>query len=384
MKVLQVRNVCEALSTGVGYLLAEGVREETRAGPALVAPTPVSTVYSHPCERVLFSPVRDANPYFSILESVWMLSGRNDGAFLDNYVKDFSSRFAEPGGQIHGAYGHRWRHAFGFDQLDVIVEKLKKNKGDRQCVLQMWDGSEKATCYAGECDPVIHGGYEDLRGNWKDRCCNTHVYFRVRDSRLRHMLDDPTYVLDMTVCCRSNDFVWGLAGANAVHFSILIEYMAARIGVEIGTYTQMSNNLHIYVKELDRLLARQLIARPGYTNPTSLAKDLLDDRYTAQTVAPPVNLVTDPLTFDADLKILVNSIDILHADKDPLKYVKADYYEGVQKLKNKFLTNVVWQAAFAHRLYRLNLLKEAGFIAKGIMAPDWRAACVEWLERRFK
>src|SRR5690606_27170488 len=35
-------------------------------------------------------------------------------------------------------------------------------------------------------------------------------------------------------------------GANAVHFSILQEYMAAHIGVPMGVYRQVSNNLHLY------------------------------------------------------------------------------------------------------------------------------------------
>lgn len=67
--------------------------------------------------------------------------------------------------------------------------------------------------------------------------CNTHVYFIWRENG----------ALDMTVCCRSNDAIWGCYGANAVHFSILHEYIAARLGgVRIGRYYHVSNDLHAY------------------------------------------------------------------------------------------------------------------------------------------
>src|SRR5690606_25799426 len=34
------------------------------------------TEYSHPQERVLFSAVRDANPFFHFMESLWIMAGR--------------------------------------------------------------------------------------------------------------------------------------------------------------------------------------------------------------------------------------------------------------------------------------------------------------------
>ena len=40
--------------------------------------------------------------------------------------------------------------------------------------------------------------------------------------------------------------LWGAYGANAVHMSVLQEYVATALNVSIGTYTQMSDSLHIY------------------------------------------------------------------------------------------------------------------------------------------
>ena len=52
---------------------------------------------------------------------------------------------------------------------------------------------------------------------------------------LKYILKIKNGRLQMTVHCRSNDIIWGTYGANAVHFSILQEYVAARIGVDLGT-----------------------------------------------------------------------------------------------------------------------------------------------------
>src|SRR5262245_11099230 len=113
MLTLHVRNVCEALPAGVSLVNENGVQESSRAGEVLVIPGPVMTVTARPCERVLFSERRNANPAFHLFESIWMLAGRNDVAPLNRFIGDFGQRFGEDDGTMHGAYGHRWRSAFG-------------------------------------------------------------------------------------------------------------------------------------------------------------------------------------------------------------------------------------------------------------------------------
>jgi thymidylate synthase len=215
MDVIRARNVNGAYRQGIALLRRKGELQQSRAGEVLVVPNPVTTIYQRPMERVLFDPGRDANPFFHLGEALWMLAGRNDATWLNRFVKDFSSRFAEEDGHQHGAYGFRWRVHFemegggppsgwfcGPDQLETIIELLKRDPTDRRIVLTMWD-------------PVA-----DLAANKKDIPCNTHAYLRVRQQV------DPQSVglmpvLDITVCCRSNDAIWGAYGANAVHFSVL-------------------------------------------------------------------------------------------------------------------------------------------------------------------
>lgn len=224
MHVIYAFNPDDALARGVLLLKAHGTREDSRVGPVLVADAPVATVYGQPRNRVSFSPVRDANPFFHLAEALWMLAGRNDSAFLEYFVPRFKE-FSDDGRTLNGAYGFRWRDHFGYDQLEAIARELIKNPGTRRAVLSMWDG---------------HEDFDSAVGGSKDVPCNTHAYFRRRGD-----------ALDMTVLCRSNDIVWGAYGANVVHFSFLLEFMAATVGARVGTYTQVSNNYHAYIDRVD-------------------------------------------------------------------------------------------------------------------------------------
>ena len=50
MRVIWVRNVCQALPQGLALLDLQGKEEDSRAGRVLTAPCPVTTVYTHPEE----------------------------------------------------------------------------------------------------------------------------------------------------------------------------------------------------------------------------------------------------------------------------------------------------------------------------------------------
>lgn len=222
MLVIRARNVHEALRTALLQLLQHGVRRHSRNGPVLAFPEPVTTVYERPLERWLFWPERDANPFLHFAESLWMLAGRNDLAFLTKFAASFEA-FSDDGKTLNGAYGHRWRRHFGHDQLTLVIEALRADPNDRRAVLQMWDGH--TDCYQ-----------QALK---KDVPCNTAAYFSVT-------VDG---AVDMLVSNRSNDMLWGAYGANAVHFSYLHEFVANSLQRKVGVYRQVSNNLHMYMND---------------------------------------------------------------------------------------------------------------------------------------
>jgi thymidylate synthase len=315
MLTIFARNVAQALPKGLALLREVGKEEASRAGPVLVAPCPVMTIYDRPCERVLFSAERDANPFFHLAEALWMLAGRNDAAFLNLFIRNFGEQFAQPNGTVHGAYGFRWREMFSMDQLDEVVRILKEEPLSRQAVLTMWN-------------PNVDLGFPDL----KDRPCNTQIYFRILDARLQ-----------MTVMCRSNDILWGAYGANAVHFSVLQEYLAARIGVKVGIYYQFSNNFHAYISELEKHWEQAMV----------------DERPELK----PISLVDDVNSFDAELDAL------LILNKPPNA--------------NRFLAFTAYPLLQAHADWRRKKHGEVYIWLSHVEAPDWQAAATEWVDRRM-
>lgn len=328
MIVIQGRNVNDIYSEATVIMEKYGRRDDSRNGGVLAAPYPVMTVYERPTERVLFNSHRNANPFFHFFESLWMLAGRNDARWLDRFVKDFSSRFAEDNGIQWGAYGHRWRESFGYDQLDVVVEKLRVAPLDRRVVISMWDPH-----YDLDSEQYTESGLPA-----RDVPCNTQIYPRIVDG-----------ALDITVMCRSNDVVWGAYGANAVHFSFLQEYLSARIGVPVGKMYQLSNNWHLYNNVADKFVS----------DPAGVAE--YPSNYP---------LVEHPESFDAELNQFLHDPTACHG------------------MKNTFFGDVAYPMWIAHDVFRQTAgrvgIESALYWSNSIRSEDWALAVRQWLQRKAK
>lgn len=353
MYVIEGRNVNDNYPQLLKLIRREGEVHPSRAGQVAVLLAPVMLVTHRPQERVLFDPQREANPFFHLFESLFLLAGRDDYTWLDRFVRDFSARFAEQGGRGHGSYGRRWRSHFGFDQIDVIVEKLKKDPHDRRVVLSMWDPTsthgimEDVSGVGTFPDEEVHyAGANDLRGSFADHPCNTHIYPRIVDGRL-----------DLTVCCRSNDAIWGATGANAVQFSMLQEYLAGRIGVGVGRLYQLANNMHAYT---DRL------ARYGTPDHDRWAPNVYD---TLGVTPAPIG--TDWEAWDEDLARFMECAD-----------EHSDFLS--ETVRNPWFRTVAFPMWEVHKLFSEGYKGSALEEASAIWAPDWRVACENWIRRRMK
>ena len=345
----------------------------TRNGPVLQIMEPTIITYERPTERVLFNQARDCNPFFHLYESLWMLVGRNDVAPLDYYLGGRYSQFSDDTKTANGAYGYRWRKADPHlhwktsseqetqytDQLAVIVEHLKKKPEDRRCVLQMWNVQ----------DDLLK------MGTSKDVCCNLCALFLLRDDPV---YDDPNVsdqdfgerrFLDMTVMNRSNDLANGMLGANVVHFSFLQEYVAARLGVEVGVYNQVSNNLHIYTESFGGFPAEKWLAdkTPNYYG---FADN--DPKETPLTLTM-VPLVQDPATFDRELPLIVQAFSSGDSDSHTRAVYSEPFFETVAK-------PMLW----AFRMHKSREYDYALKSIKEVKADDWRIAGRNWILKRQK
>lgn len=340
MQSIVTRNVHQALPEVMHLIQVEGQPVPSRNGPVLKVPGPVSICYERPTERVMFWPERDANPFFHLLEAMWMLCGRNDVAFVANIVPRMAT-FSDDGQTLNGAYGYRWRHQFGHDQLPKIASALAADRYDRRQVLAMWDG--------------VH----DLGSNSKDLPCNTQVFFSRAD----------TGALDMTVTNRSNDAVWGALGANAVHFSMLQEYMAAMIGCDVGKYWQITNNLHLYLdhhRKLMETMAAKAFPSRQYQNGCP---------YETNAVRP-TKLI--PRCSPADVAIFTR--DAMMAIDEGSVLGMRDWF--CRRATIPMLTAIqTYKGMEADKTQRILTAQE--ILADNMpFESDWRAAAMEWLERR--
>lgn len=194
---------------------------------------PVTFEFHQPTNRVTFLKGRVINPFFQLAESLWILTGRSDVAGLTPYNKSIS-QFSDDGVYFNAPYGERLRYwgkndasetVFNpIDQLKDCYEKLKADPDTRQAV-----------AFIG--NPHFDSSKYTLKGG-KDIACNINIKFKIRDG-----------ALDITVDNRSNDLHWGTFGANLCQFSTIQEAMASWLGVDIGTYFQDTDSLHMYTED---------------------------------------------------------------------------------------------------------------------------------------
>lgn len=333
MKLIKCRNVHQALPEALYQLRYEGVRRNSRNGAVLVFPEPVTTVYTNPRERVMFHPERDANPFFHLFEALWMLGGKNDVEYVAKFVPRMRE-FSDDGVVLNGAYGYRWRQYFKSDQLLQIIKVLKKNPDDRRQVLSMWNG------------------YDDLWNTAsKDVPCNLQVLFQITHEGK----------LDMMVTNRSNDIIWGAYGANAVHFSILQEFMAKSIGVQVGVYRQVSANFHAYEAVFDTMV--NLSDKVRY----SLRQMNINNPYIEGSVMPYNLMSTVQTDWEIDLGMFLEQ-DRKMPYADPFfERVAQPMLEAWCAFKDKRDSDR-YNTALA--------------ILESCEAEDWCLACYEWIQRR--
>ena len=340
-------------------------RKGSRNGEVMIIEQPVTICYERPYERVLFNQHRDCNPFFHLYESLWMLAGRNDVAPL-NFYNSQMKNYSDNDKTFNGAYGYRWRAGGSeqdVDQLEILIDRLRNKPEDRRCVLQMWNVED------------------DLLkiNSSKDVACNTNVYFLIREEwdTMPDYQDKTeghkTRYLDMTVCNRSNDLVWGCFGANAVHFSFLHEYMALGIGVEIGRYYQFSNNLHCYT-ENDRW------------TPEKWLKD-----YEAQNPKIRTMWTEEHVDYTDDYKhckLFNGPKGRAQFDEEVVDFVEDNYSkegtEGVtlRKYNNPFLNQVAKPMCRAFLSHKLRDYEAAEQWLDQCVAEDWRKDGLRWITKR--
>ena len=149
----------------------------------------------------------------------WYLTGdRNVKKLGEIYgmVPKIWEKMADLDGNVNSNYGYQWNRN---NQLDYVVDKLKKHKHTRHAAISIYDGKE-------------HSKFAT------DTPCTYAVQFTNIENRL-----------NMCVTMRSNDLWYGFCN-DQYQFSKLQELVCKETGLDMGTYFHFAHNLHIYSNKL--------------------------------------------------------------------------------------------------------------------------------------
>lgn len=154
-----------------------------------------------------------------VAEQIWFISGsRRPDEFLQQFTKIWDD-FSNPNGVVSAAYGYRWRHHFKRDQLDKLITLLEDDQSSRHGVISMWD-------------PATDG--LEAKALRKNVPCPFIFVVNIIGGRL-----------NLHLVVRSNDMILGFPH-DVGGFALLQRFLAARLDVEVGKFTQSISHAHIY------------------------------------------------------------------------------------------------------------------------------------------
>ena len=165
--------------------------------------------------------VRNLSAAYLFGEWLWYFDGKNDVDFISAFGSMWK-KLSDDGVTNNSAYGYIMKYKFGFDQIEKVIELLKKDPNSRRAVINLNTPNES----------VIET---------KDEPCTIALDFLIRNNRL--------YCTGMM---RSNDIWFGLP-YDIAFFMELQKFIADAIGVEYGTYTHFAVSLHAYDKNLKQI-----------------------------------------------------------------------------------------------------------------------------------
>ena len=170
-------------------------------------------------EKIVRTDFRNFKQSYAEKEWDWYMSQDRSAEEIAKYAKIWYNHMDERG-YVNSNYGWQWGRN---DQLDYVVNELKRDKYSRRALITIYDAKE-------------HKDYK------KDTPCTLDIQFYFTpDSDKLHM----------TVLMRSNDLWFGFCN-DAYCFLKLHEMVAKMLNVEQGFYTHYAANLHIYERHYNK------------------------------------------------------------------------------------------------------------------------------------
>jgi thymidylate synthase len=161
-------------------------------------------------------------PFSALGEFLWYLTKDNRLDFIQPYIPAYAQD-SEDGLTVHGGYGPRIFAQRGHDQLEDVIRQLTEAPTSRRAVIQIFSAEDNAK------RPGTGKRHKEVP-------CTTTLQFLLRDCKL-HLI----------ATMRSNDAYLGLPH-DVFCFTLLQEFVARTLRVELGFYRHFVGSMHLYDK----------------------------------------------------------------------------------------------------------------------------------------
>lgn len=175
----------------------------------------------------------------------WIYRKRSNN--VNDFNGDIWDSWADEKGSIGKAYGYQVsKPVFGYDnQMDYVLEEIKKNPTNRRLVIEMWNVNDLEEM---NLPPCAH-----------------HLQFVVKGDKVNLLLKQ-----------RSQDFITANF-FNVAEYAILLHMVARHTGYKVGKLTHVIGDCHLYNKHEE--IAEELISREPFEAPKLWVNPEVTDFY---------------------------------------------------------------------------------------------------------
>jgi len=236
--MLVYSTMTEAWNNLYTMLEHNGERVQTRNGFAKHLVN-VSFCLMNPLQNLVYSKARKMSTKYLIAELVWYLKGDNRVDFIGKYAKMWNT-LTDDGKTVNSAYGHMIQKRYGFDQLEYVINLLKKDKYSRQAIIHFKTPTDVVS---------------------KDVPCTVSMQFMVHNGKVHGH-----------VYMRSND-IWFGTPYDVAFFALLLQIVAYKTNIPLGYYHHTVGDLHLYENNV-RLSENDYSIGPDFFYYDSMLQDL--------------------------------------------------------------------------------------------------------------
>ncbi|MGO2358842.1 MAG: thymidylate synthase [Mesonia sp.] len=181
-------------------------------------------------------------------ELLWFLKGDTNVKYLQENGVRIWNEWADENGDLGPVYGHQWRNWNGeeIDQIQDIVDTLKKNPNSRRMLVSAWNPSVM---------PDTSISFDENVANGKAALPPCHAFFQF-------------YVANGKLSCqlyqRSADIFLGVP-FNIASYALFTMMMAQVCGYEAGDFIHTFGDAHIYnnhQEQVELQLSREIRELP--------------------------------------------------------------------------------------------------------------------------